>query len=144
MQIVQLIRISNPELDSICMHGFKGVYMIPGLWDKNLSFLHDFGGINCRATPQEIINTILQLRLNETQKIVLLRNVEFMIEEVYRIGQYIHEVNAFNEGLIQIAETINYLKEMSGLSEEEIMSLALETISLNNTVRFADEDDIPY
>jgi len=134
--MIQLIRVSNPEIDSICKNGFKGVYLIAGT--ELLSFQHELGGVNCELSIQKIINTILKLRLSEEQKIGLLTNVEFIEREASILANTIFEATAFNNSLHLMAEMLNVLEMTTGLDEEKILSLV---VSIKRNINSLDSMD---
>ena len=127
---MELIRISNPELDIACTNGFKGVFLMVENGSHNITFQHELGGVNCKPTTQKIINTILMLRLSGKQKVILLNNVEFMISEVRRIAREIHEMEVLNNSLNQIIGIISFVEQVTGLKPEDTVSLVVETMRI--------------
>lgn len=121
--MMQFIRVSNPTIDSICKNGFRGVFLIAGT--DLISFQHDHGGVNCKLSTQEIINTILKLHLTEEQKIGLLTNVEFIEKESTILANSIFDITSFDDSLHLVAEMLNVLELTSGLDEEKILSLVV-------------------
>lgn len=123
------VKITNTDIERIIdketdRTGFKGVFVDVVTFDtfREIRLEYNAGGSqSCKLEYQNIINTILRFNLTDYQANVLLKNVQFIIEEAQRLHSIYVNAKRIEEDINSVVMDYFYLTERLNLEPESLL-----------------------